>query len=151
MQTNNKAMFRMDVLGCGHKDLDRKGRKRMMTLDEAIKHCEEVASCKNDDCGAEHKQLAEWLKKLKEYREEENILKIGTIVCNHWAGENNPSRYFIYAGTSGKYANGISYYGGKLNKEQYYAKDLKDKIMFEPVGYCNAFDAMKADLQKLLN
>lgn len=32
-----------------------------MTLDEAIKHCEEVAE--------EHRQLAEWLRELKAYRE----------------------------------------------------------------------------------
>lgn len=51
-----------------------------MTLDEAIKHCLEVAEkneCKmtSDDgctdvsmkrCAAEHRQLAEWLKELKE-------------------------------------------------------------------------------------
>lgn len=70
-----------------------------MTLDEAIKHCEEVAEknekeCKNwaygasqinDDenrknqyqkhaemwheCAKEHRQLAEWLRELKAYRE----------------------------------------------------------------------------------
>lgn len=53
-----------------------------MTLDEAIKHCEEVAEeqekyCptqpgKRDEhaeCAAEHRQLAEWLKELKEYSE----------------------------------------------------------------------------------
>lgn len=56
----------------------------MMTLDEAIKHCEEVAEeqeklCKVNDsfnfsqpkweeCANEHRQLAEWLKELKESR-----------------------------------------------------------------------------------
>ena len=45
-----------------------------MTLDEAIKHCEEVADlpCISDaakKCYAEHRQLAEWLKELKMYRE----------------------------------------------------------------------------------
>lgn len=43
-----------------------------MTLDEAIAHCEEVASdvagCAND-CAQEHGQLAEWLKELKRYKE----------------------------------------------------------------------------------
>ena len=56
-----------------------------MTLDEAIKHAEEVAeehtkyniyggfeSC--DKCAEEHRQLAEWLKELKEYREQELVL-----------------------------------------------------------------------------
>lgn len=56
-----------------------------MTLDEAIKHCEEtakeirwqavkermdiegVAEC--ETCAEEHEQLAEWLKELKRYRE----------------------------------------------------------------------------------
>ena len=38
-----------------------------MTLDEAIQHCEEKALC-GDVCGLEHKQLAEWLKELKDYR-----------------------------------------------------------------------------------
>ncbi len=58
-----------------------------MNLDEAIKHCEEVAESKekqikNGDwekdslterncikCAEEHIQLAEWLKELKMYRE----------------------------------------------------------------------------------
>lgn len=60
----------------------------MMTLDEAIKNCEEVAdmcefqagkydmtdayesyvSCQEGECAEEHRQLAEWLKELKESR-----------------------------------------------------------------------------------
>lgn len=66
-----------------------------MTLDEAIKHCEEVAqenekqysgcpmkydgAYANNDrtagkCAEEHRQLAEWLKELKAYRQAtENI------------------------------------------------------------------------------
>lgn len=59
-----------------------------MTLDEAIKHCEEVAEAeeqkykewKDDyphlkkidsclECAEEHRQLAEWLRELKDYRE----------------------------------------------------------------------------------
>ena len=38
-----------------------------MTLDEAIQHCEERASC-GDKYGLEHKQLANWLKELRTYR-----------------------------------------------------------------------------------
>lgn len=57
-----------------------------MTLEESIKHCEEVAenqeecACRIDEigadsnsireCASEHRQLAEWLKELKAYREE---------------------------------------------------------------------------------
>ena len=40
-----------------------------MTLDEAIKHCEEKG-CSNTECAAEHRQLAKWLKELKKTRNE---------------------------------------------------------------------------------
>ena len=41
-----------------------------MTLDEAIQHCEDVAAINTcADCASEHKQLAAWLKELKNYRE----------------------------------------------------------------------------------
>ena len=40
------------------------GGVTMMTLEEAIKHCEQKA-CGNDECSKEHKQLAEWLKELQ--------------------------------------------------------------------------------------
>ena len=45
-----------------------------MTLDEAIRHAEEVAEydCYNDEqkkCAEEHRQLAEWLKELKRLKE----------------------------------------------------------------------------------
>ena len=42
-----------------------------MTLDEAIKHCEDVAEDRcgcAEDCVNEHRQLAEWLKELRERR-----------------------------------------------------------------------------------
>lgn len=41
----------------------------LMTLDEAIKHAEERASLSCDECAEQHRQLAEWLKELKQYRE----------------------------------------------------------------------------------
>ena len=36
----------------------------MMTLEEAIEHCEEKA-CGSRECAKEHRQLAEWLKELQ--------------------------------------------------------------------------------------
>jgi len=39
----------------------------MMTLDEAIEHCQEK-SCGDSVCAKEHKQLSEWLKELQHYR-----------------------------------------------------------------------------------
>ena len=44
-----------------------------MTIDEAIIHCEEVANDRAgccEDCAEEHRQLACWLKELKQYREQ---------------------------------------------------------------------------------
>lgn len=63
-----------------------------MSIDEAIKHCEEVAE-KNDkiadtfeetlknkiacrECAKEHRQLAEWLRELKAYRKAEKKIKV---------------------------------------------------------------------------
>ncbi len=44
----------------------------MMTLEEAIEHCEEKSvGC--DNCANEHRQLAEWLKELKIYKENDRI------------------------------------------------------------------------------
>ena len=36
----------------------------MLTLEEAIMHCQEK-SCGNSECALEHKQLAEWLRELQ--------------------------------------------------------------------------------------
>ena len=65
-----------------------------MTLDEAIKHCEEVAEkyCEKvedgltaddfcDSCASEHRQLAEWLKELKKYRAV--FEKVGRILSDN--------------------------------------------------------------------
>ena len=50
-----------------------------MTLDQAIKHCEEKAECKDGECSKEHAQLAEWLKELKYYRKQKQK------AMNQWA------------------------------------------------------------------
>jgi len=46
----------------------------MMDLDEAIQHCKEQVQEQAKkgcySCAEEHQQLAEWLKELKEYREQ---------------------------------------------------------------------------------
>jgi hypothetical protein len=45
-----------------------------MTLEEAIKHAEEVAATSCDKCREEHEQLATWLKELKEIKESSVII-----------------------------------------------------------------------------
>ena len=55
-----------------------------MTIDEAIIHCEEVATrkLKNENnakcvqCGEEHVQLAKWLKELKDYKSREDVVPV---------------------------------------------------------------------------
>lgn len=42
-----------------------------MTLDEAIRHCDEVVStCQNYDCITDHYQLRNWLVELRKLRDE---------------------------------------------------------------------------------
>ena len=61
-----------------------------MTIESAIKHCEEVEeehtkynfyggyeSC--DECAKDHRQLAEWLRELKAYKDE----RVGCEYCKH--------------------------------------------------------------------
>ena len=72
-----------------------------MTLDEAIKHCEEVAEkyCEKveeglnaddfcDSCASEHRQLAEWLKELKRLREEQKDVYTNGYDAGYDAGYN---------------------------------------------------------------
>lgn len=46
--------------------------KKMMTLDEAIQHAQEVADFGCDQCSKDHQQLADWLRELKELRKDVN-------------------------------------------------------------------------------
>lgn len=46
----------------------------MMTLDEAIKHCKEVAFSECSECAKEHYQLMKWLMNLKEILEKRKDL-----------------------------------------------------------------------------
>lgn len=69
-----------------------------MRLEEAIKHCEEVAEAEEQkykewkgdyshlkkidsclECANEHRQLAEWLRELQAYKEE----RVGCEFCKH--------------------------------------------------------------------
>lgn len=49
--------------------------RKPMTLDEAIEHCEEVATKNCSECAEEHQQLANWLHTLK-YLEENAVMPI---------------------------------------------------------------------------
>nr|DAP35177.1 MAG TPA: Putative Thiol:disulfide interchange protein [Caudoviricetes sp.] len=45
-----------------------------MTLEEAIKHAEEVAATSCDRCREEHEQLAVWLKELQDIKENSIVI-----------------------------------------------------------------------------
>jgi len=56
-----------------------------MTLEDTIKHHEQIADSYKDtvpdcDCAKKHRQLAEWLKELKYYREECETFKVKRII-----------------------------------------------------------------------
>lgn len=57
--------------------------RRQMTLDEAIKHCTEAANRTDTcaDCRAEHMQLANWLRELKEKRSENAVPVVRCKYC----------------------------------------------------------------------
>ena len=50
-----------------------------LTLDEAIKHCEEKADC--TQCGEEHRQLAEWLRELQKYQDLKEQGRVVELPC----------------------------------------------------------------------
>lgn len=87
-----------------------------MTIDEAIAHCEEVAeeqekkakvlngdfyqSRRNAsiECASEHRQLAEWLRKLKTFEEaKERIIEVSWEHTFTFSDESEPMTYKICA------------------------------------------------------
>ena len=52
-----------------------------MTLDDAIKHCQQVADESDCECADEHRQLAEWLQELKEFKQMQKACKDMEISC----------------------------------------------------------------------
>lgn len=53
-----------------------------MTLDEAIQHAQETADARTDlcaECRAEHQQLADWLRELKDLRAKYQKLQFAMI------------------------------------------------------------------------
>ena len=71
----------------------------MLSLDEAIKHCEEKAeelknigfdinTRFNAECAKEHEQLADWLKELKELRETMEMIKKHYILVEKGVRDN---------------------------------------------------------------
>lgn|GEM_PF-1970610 len=78
-------------------------------------------------------------------------MKCGDIVRNYWAGDKNPTRYFVYLKNEGKYTSAISFDGKRLRKAQYYSDHIKkEPDKFVVVGYIDLIDYIKAPLLELL-
>ena len=78
-------------------------------------------------------------------------MKTGTIICNHWAGESNPIKYFVYTGIKNGYGTGLYLKDGKLKEVRVSKKDIKEATGFEPVGFCMGFEMIKDDLREINN
>ena len=79
-------------------------------------------------------------------------MKCGDIVRNHWAGERNPTRYFIYLKNNGKYSEVINFDGKKLRRGKYYNSSFKENPdKFVVVGHINLIGFIKTPLMELLN
>lgn len=59
-----------------------------MTLEEAIKHCYEVAEEKCDECGKEHLQLAKWLEELRTFKKQSRLCGSGKVFNTPYYDEN---------------------------------------------------------------
>lgn len=91
-------------------------------LDEAIKHAEEVADNKCDKCGQEHRQLAEWLKELKAYKEQEpcDIMSIDSMVQTIATKVTEDTEKFIF--------ETIKPYCEEITKREISKKDLEQAL-----------------------
>lgn len=76
---NNEMVKNVEVIK--EEKVDNADKVELMSLDEAIKHCNEK-SCRNNACALEHKQIEKWLTELKEIKEQ-----------NHVWGEDDEMRY----------------------------------------------------------
>jgi len=103
-----------------------------MTLDEAIKHCEEKAKEQKEkataiarakepfykyaecaECAKEHEQLAEWLKELKAYKERPQGEWIYMATPNGLILQCNKCKHFIKNGTDKNFCPNC---GAKMGK-----------------------------------
>ena len=92
-------------------------QKELLTIDEAIFHCQGRAKADCSECAREHEQLSKWLEELRKYRdlEEQGLLlrlpcKVGdTVYTNvravgwHMREKNKPYKAEIaFIGINGK-------------------------------------------------
>lgn len=104
-----------------------------MTLDEAIAHCNERAE-QCDACGAEHKQLAIWLKELKVLRQHTSLAKIKEEA---WNRENVRFSHFVFTMLKSIWAS-----NNALNEEERFPK-LSEKWKARAESYRKEAEILK--------
>ena len=81
--------------------------------------------------------------------------KRGDILRNRWAGEKNPTRFFIVWKTYGKKVSVIELINNKLNFEKDSYTDVYELFhdgepAFVKIGHTRAFELMREDLKMFL-
>lgn len=131
--------------------------KDIMTIDEAIKHCLEVAENNEqfvsgkwigsegeanrqecEQCAADHRQLAEWLTELKELREIFSKVDIGAAkpkdyldLLDEWA----KARKLLKAAVEG-----FEFLGAWMNEQGDCTLDCSDCPLHRPGYYCRGWN-----------
>ena len=101
----------------------------MMTLEEAIKHCKDIAlSCTNKECALEHFQLLKWLQEYSNMLEKQGKQKSADKV-GVWSEEDENIICFLINIIEGyKIRNGFSSVLEQGNKAIDWIKSLKDRV-----------------------
>lgn len=74
-------------------------------------------------------------------------MKCGDIVRNHWAGDMNPQRVFLFLRNEGKYSRVVAWDGKHLDFCKFYTADMKtDK--FEAIGHIPITQIIKDALMR---
>ena len=81
--------------------------------------------------------------------------KRGDIIRNRWAGEKNPTRFFVIWKIYGKRVSVIELINGRLNFEGYSYNNVYELFhdgqpAFVKVGQTRAFELMKEELKGFL-
>ena len=78
------------------------------------------------------------------------VLHCGDVFRNHYAGDNNPSKVFMFLKNKGKYSACIALDGSELYDAAYYTSDLKRDDHFQVIGHFPIKDILMQELKKHL-
>lgn len=78
------------------------------------------------------------------------VLHCGDVFRNHWAGELNPVKVFMFLKNKGETSLVVSFDETKneMFTSEYYTRDLKTDNHFEVIGHFAVKDLIKSELMK---